>query len=80
MVALPALTRGLLNGTTIGAISVCSPDVEHVLRLHRAGGRRLFRPTARKRGVDVTPFPPGHGSFVGKRASRLTRRRGLGIT
>ena len=44
MVALPALTRGLLNGTTIGAISVCSPDVEHVLRLHRAGGRRLFPP------------------------------------
>jgi hypothetical protein len=37
-----ALRRGLLDPVTIGAAAGSAPDVEHVLRLPRPGGRKLF--------------------------------------
>jgi hypothetical protein len=42
--ALGALTlrRGLLDRSTIGALAGSAPDLEHVLRLPRPGGRKLF--------------------------------------
>jgi hypothetical protein len=33
---------GLFHPVTIGAIAASAPDVEHVLRLPRPGGRKLF--------------------------------------
>ena len=39
---LIALRRGLLDPATIGAAAASAPDVEHVLRLPRPGGRKLF--------------------------------------
>ena len=41
-----ALRRGLLDPVTVGALASSAPDVEHVLRLPRPGGRKLF-PTHR---------------------------------
>jgi hypothetical protein len=40
--ALVALRRGLLDPATLGAAAAAAPDVEHVLRLPRPGGRKLF--------------------------------------
>jgi hypothetical protein len=37
-----ALRRGLLDPATIGAIASAAPDLEHVVRLPRPGGRKLF--------------------------------------
>jgi hypothetical protein len=37
-----ALRRGVLHPATIGAAAASAPDVEHVLRLPRPGGRKLF--------------------------------------
>jgi hypothetical protein len=37
-----ALQRGPLDRVTLGAIAGSAPDVEHVLRLPRPGGRKLF--------------------------------------
>jgi hypothetical protein len=37
-----ALRRGVLDPATIGAAAASVPDVEHVLRLPRPGGRKLF--------------------------------------
>jgi hypothetical protein len=37
-----ALRRGPLDPVTIGAAAGSAPDVEHVLRLPRPGGRKLF--------------------------------------
>jgi hypothetical protein len=44
-----ALRRGPLDPATIGAAASSAPDVEHVLRLPRPGGRKLF-PSHRIRG------------------------------
>jgi hypothetical protein len=41
-VAALALVRGPLDAATIGAIAAAAPDVEHVVRLPRPGGRKLF--------------------------------------
>ena len=46
--ALVAARRGLLDSATIGAVAASVPDVEHVIRLPRPGGRKLF-PTHRWR-------------------------------
>jgi hypothetical protein len=48
LVAL-ALRRGPFDAATIGAAAASAPDVEHVLRLPRPGGRKLF-PSHRIRG------------------------------
>jgi hypothetical protein len=42
LLLLVALRRGVLDGATIGAVAASAPDVEHVLRLPRPGGRKLF--------------------------------------
>jgi hypothetical protein len=39
---LVALRHGVLDRATIGAAAASAPDVEHVLRLPRPGGRKLF--------------------------------------
>jgi hypothetical protein len=46
---LLAATRGPTSPAVIGAIGASVPDVEHVLRLPRPGGRKLF-PSHRVRG------------------------------
>ena len=42
--ALTAVTlrRGPFDVATLGAVAGCAPDLEHVLRLPRPGGRKLF--------------------------------------
>jgi hypothetical protein len=47
--ALLAATRGPTSPAVVGAIGSSVPDVEHVLRLPRPGGRKLF-PSHRVRG------------------------------
>jgi hypothetical protein len=44
-----ALVRGLLDPATVGAVAATAPDLEHVLRFPRPGGRKLF-PSHRLRG------------------------------
>lgn len=39
---LVALRRGLLDAATVGAVAASAPDLEHVIRLPRPGGRKLF--------------------------------------
>jgi hypothetical protein len=41
-VLLLAVVRGPLDGATVGAVTSSLPDVEHVVRLPRPGGRKLF--------------------------------------
>jgi hypothetical protein len=40
--ATVAVARGPFDPATIGAAAASSPDLEHVLRLPRPGGRKLF--------------------------------------
>jgi hypothetical protein len=40
--ALLAAVRGPFDATTLGAAAAASPDLEHILRLPRPGGRKLF--------------------------------------
>jgi hypothetical protein len=44
-----AARRGLFDVATFGAVAGSAPDLEHVLRLPRPGGRKLF-PSHRLRG------------------------------
>jgi len=37
-----AATRGPLDPATLGAVAAEAPDLEHVVRLPRPGGRKLF--------------------------------------
>jgi hypothetical protein len=37
-----ALVRGPLHPATIGALASAAPDLEHIVRLPRPGGRKLF--------------------------------------
>lgn len=37
-----AAVRGPLDAATVGAVAAAAPDVEHVVRLPRPGGRKLF--------------------------------------
>jgi hypothetical protein len=48
-VLLLAAARGPLDPAVVGAVAASVPDVEHVLRLPRPGGRKLF-PSHRFRG------------------------------
>ena len=49
LLLLVAVLRGLLDPATLGGAAAAVPDVEHVLRLPRPGGRKLF-PSHRFRG------------------------------
>jgi hypothetical protein len=42
VVALLAARRGVLDAATVGALAACAPDLEHVVRLPRPGGSKLF--------------------------------------
>jgi hypothetical protein len=42
ILALLAARRGLTDEATVGAIAACAPDLEHVVRLPRPGGSKLF--------------------------------------
>lgn len=42
VIALVAARRGLTDKATIGAVTTCLPDVEHLLPLPRPGGSKLF--------------------------------------
>jgi len=42
LVALLAWRRGITDAATIGALAASAPDVEHVVRLPRPGGSKLF--------------------------------------
>ena len=44
--ALLGVVRGFTHPTTLGGIAAAAPDLEHVVRLPRPGGRKLF-PTHR---------------------------------
>jgi len=37
-----ALVRGPFDAATVGALASAAPDLEHVLRLPKPGGRKLF--------------------------------------
>ncbi len=37
-----AIRRGPLDGVTLGAAAASAPDLEHLVRLPRPGGRKLF--------------------------------------
>ena len=42
LLGLLAVTRGPLDPAVIGGIASSAPDLEHVIRLPRPGGRKLF--------------------------------------
>ena len=42
LLGLLALARGPLDRSVVGAVASSAPDLEHVLRLPRPGGRKLF--------------------------------------
>jgi hypothetical protein len=42
VVGLLAARRGVLDSATVGALAACLPDIEHVVRLPRPGGSKLF--------------------------------------
>jgi hypothetical protein len=42
LLLLVALRQGVLDPATLGGAAAAAPDVEHVLRLPRPGGRKLF--------------------------------------
>ena len=42
VLTLLALRRGVLDPATVGALATAAPDVEHVIRLPRPGGSKLF--------------------------------------
>jgi hypothetical protein len=48
-VLLLAATRGPFDPAVTGALAASAPDLEHVVRLPRPGGRKLF-PSHRLRG------------------------------
>ena len=50
LLGLVAAVRGPLDPAVFGAAASSAPDLEHVVRLRRAGGRKLF-PTHRFRGL-----------------------------
>jgi len=42
IVGLVAARRGLGDPATLGALTACAPDLEHIIRLPRPGGSKLF--------------------------------------
>jgi hypothetical protein len=42
IITLLAARRGLSDAATVGALAACAPDVEHIVRLPRPGGSKLF--------------------------------------
>ena len=42
LTGLLAARRGLFDAATVGALAASAPDVEHIVRLPRPGGSKLF--------------------------------------
>jgi hypothetical protein len=42
LAGLLAWRRGLTDAATVGALAACAPDLEHIVRLPRPGGSKLF--------------------------------------
>jgi hypothetical protein len=63
LLGLVAVVRGPLSPAAIGAAAASAPDVEHVLRLPRPGGRKLF-PSHRVRGWHRTGGLPAWVQLV----------------
>ena len=42
VVGLVAMRRGLFDEATLGALTTCLPDIEHIVRLPRPGGSQLL--------------------------------------
>jgi len=42
VIAVLAARRGIGDAATVGALAACAPDVEHIVRLPRPGGSKLF--------------------------------------
>ena len=66
-----AARRGPLDPATIGAAAGSAPDIEHIVRLPRPGGRKLF-PSHRIRGFHRT-------GGIGPRAQLLAAGLLLGL-
>jgi hypothetical protein len=42
IVVLVAARRGPSDAATVGALAACAPDLEHIVRLPRPGGSKIF--------------------------------------
>jgi hypothetical protein len=76
IVSLLAARRGVRDPATIGALATCAPDLEHVVRLPRPGGSKLFhgrRGWHRSGGVSTGAQLLLAGALIG----RLLAPRGL---
>jgi hypothetical protein len=58
-----ALRRGLFDPVTIGAAAGSAPDLEHIVRFPRPGGRKLF-PSHRIRGWHRTGGAPAWAQLL----------------
>ena len=77
LVALLAMRRGVKDAATIGALAASAPDMEHVVRLPRPGGSKLFhdrrgwhRSGGLSTGVQLLAAGFLIGGLVGRRPSR----------
>jgi hypothetical protein len=81
LLALLAATRGPLSPAVVGAAAASAPDLEHVFRLPRPGGRKLF-PSHRVRrwhrtgGVPASAQLLAAGAIVGMLLGPARRRAG----
>ena len=79
LVGLLALRRGITDASTIGALAACSPDVEHIMRLPRPGGSKLFhgrRGWHRSGGLSTRTQLLVAGLLVGSLLGPVNRRVG----
>jgi hypothetical protein len=58
-----AVVRGPLHPATVGAIASAAPDLEHLVRLPRPGGRKLF-PSHRFHGWHKAGGVPASAQLV----------------
>ena len=74
-ILLLAATRGVADATVVGALAGSAPDLEHVYRLPRPGGRKLFPSHRfhgwhRRGGLRVTTQLLAAGLILGALARR----------
>ena len=63
LLALVAAARGPLSPAALGAVAASAPDIEHVLRFPRPGGRKLF-PSHRVHGWHRTGGVPAWAQLL----------------
>jgi hypothetical protein len=76
-----AIARGPLDPATVGAAAAAAPDLEHVLRLPRPGGRQLFPSHRfdgwhRQGGIPVSVQLLAAGAILGALLTSGRGRRG----